>query len=137
MTDIRMDSVSKNKWQIRSAALIIFLLGFVAGGLALNFYHVRHPANPQAARRGLYEQMLDRLNLTAEQKPQVEKIFSDTREKLTALRQESMPKVNEIRAQADERLRQVLTPEQWRQFEQIKGEMKSHRPPGEEGKGGR
>ena len=137
MNNIRMDNISKYKWQIRSAALVIFLLGFIAGGLAMNFYRLRSSASSSETRRGLYEQMLNRLNLTAEQKPQVEKIFSDTREKLTALRQESMPKVNEIRTQADERLRQVLTPEQWRQFEQIKGEMKGHRQQGEEGKGSR
>ena len=33
-----MDYIAKNKWQIRGAAAIIFVLGFTAGILALNVY---------------------------------------------------------------------------------------------------
>ena len=33
-----MNNVAKNRWQVRIAALIIFVLGFTAGILALNVY---------------------------------------------------------------------------------------------------
>ena len=33
-----MDNVTKNRWQVRIAASIIFVLGFAAGILALNVY---------------------------------------------------------------------------------------------------
>ena len=33
-----MDKASKNRWQVRSAAMIIFVLGFAAGVLALKVY---------------------------------------------------------------------------------------------------
>jgi hypothetical protein len=33
-----MDNVAKNRWQVRIAAVIIFVLGFTAGILTLNVY---------------------------------------------------------------------------------------------------
>ena len=33
-----MDITTKRKWQVRLAAVLIFLLGFAAGALALNAY---------------------------------------------------------------------------------------------------
>lgn len=123
-----MDNASKNKWQIRAAALIIFLLGFVAGGLALNTYQSwSSNAGPRGKRGDHFARMLDRLQLTPEQRPQVEKILSDTRVQFEGLRKESEPKVEEIRRQADERLQKVLTPEQWQQFQQLKEEMRQRR----------
>jgi Spy/CpxP family protein refolding chaperone len=124
-----MNREDKNKWLVRAAALAIFLLGCVAGALSLNAYHARSLSSGPPSSR--FEQMLDRLHLTSEQKPQVEKIFSDTREQLLKLRKESEPQVNEIRRQADERLQQVLSPEQWRQFQQMKSEMREQRRSGQ------
>ena len=67
--------------------------------------------------------MSERLQLSAEQEARVQKIFDDTRSQLDALRKESEPHVQEIRRQADERLRQALTPEQWLRFQQMRDEM--------------
>jgi Spy/CpxP family protein refolding chaperone len=67
------------------------------------------------------------LNLNADQKTKVEQILGDTREQLRALRRESEPRVNDIRRQADERLQQVLTPEQWQQFQSIRNEGRGRR----------
>ena len=118
-----MDKVSKNRWQVRGAALIIFVLGFAAGILALNVY--RNVA--RADRRDRFEQMADRLQLNDDQKTKVQQIFSDTREQLRALRKESEPKVDEIRRHADGRLQTVLTPEQWQKFQTLRDEMRSRR----------
>lgn len=122
-----MDNVSRNKWQVRVAATTIFLLGVAAGALAPLAYHgwlrqgVRHP------RQGHFEEMLYRLQLSEEQKTQVQQIFGDTRGQLEALHRESEPRVKEIQRQADERLQLVLTPEQWQQFQQMKDEMRGRR----------
>ncbi len=114
-----MDRVTKNRWQVRVAAAIIFVLGFTAGILALNVY--RSWARDFGSRNR-FEELSERLNLTPEQKTKVQEIFNDTREQLRAVRMESEPKVNEIRRQADGRLQTVLTPEQWQQFQKIKDE---------------
>ena len=130
-----MDQASKNKWQVRGAAVALFLLGCAAGALALNAYQARRFGPGLWGGPDRFEQMSRRLQLTPEQRPQVEKILADTREQLLALRRESAPRVGEIRRQADERLQQVLTPEQWQQFRQIRGEMRGPARRGRRGRG--
>ncbi|HET9526988.1 MAG TPA: periplasmic heavy metal sensor [Pyrinomonadaceae bacterium] len=119
-----MDNDTKNRWQVRVAALIIFVLGFAAGILALNVY--RGLASGPRSRDRM-EQLTERLNLSADQKTKVQLILGDTRDQLRAVRRESEPKVNEIRRQADARLQEVLTPEQWQQFQTIRQEMRGRR----------
>jgi Spy/CpxP family protein refolding chaperone len=78
-------------------------------------------------RRDRFDQFSQRLKLNSEQKTKVQQIFSDTREQLSSLRKESEPRVQQIRAQADEKIRQVLTPEQWEQFQKMKDETQHRR----------
>jgi Spy/CpxP family protein refolding chaperone len=118
-----MNNITKNRWQVRVAAAIIFVLGFTAGILALNIYR----GLVRADGRDRFEQLSERLNLNADQKTKVQQIFGDTREQLRALRRESEPRVNEIRQQADERLKQVLTEEQWQQFQTMRDETRGRR----------
>lgn len=113
-----MNNSNQNKWQLRLAAIIIFVLGAAAGALAPRAYDAWFSISRQS-RQARFEQMLDRLQLSAEQRTQVKQVFDDTRGRLAALRRESRPRVDEIRRQADERLQQVLTPEQWQQFQRM------------------
>lgn len=120
-----MDTISKSKWQVRGAAIVIFLLGFAAGALALNAYKRWERGRTPPSREELFDRMANNLKLNADQKTQVQKIFGETREQLQALRKESEPRVGEIRKQADERLQKVLTAEQWTQFQQMRNERRS------------
>lgn len=119
-----MDRIRKNSWQVRAAAVVIFLLGFAAGALALNAYRAWRHTEP--TRQGYFKQMSESLQLSAEQQAQVQQIFDDTRSQLDALHKESEPRVEEIRRQADERLSRTLTPEQWQKFQQMRDEMSRH-----------
>lgn len=113
-----MDSNAKTKWQVRLAVLILFVIGFIAGGLATNIYRGRQ-WSPRGGGRGGFEQMLDKLNLSPEQRTQVNGIFEDARNQLTELRKESEPKFRQVRQNTDQRLQAVLTPEQWERFQQM------------------
>lgn len=113
-----MNNITRNRWQVRVAAAIIFVLGFTAGILALNIY--RGLSRPDGRDR--FDQLSERLNLNSDQKTKVQQILGDTRDQLRALRRESEPRVDEIRRQADERLKQVLSEEQWQQFQTIRNE---------------
>lgn len=113
-----MDTNRKSKWQLRLAVLLIFILGAAAGALGLNTYQKWSRGRAQSTRHHRFEQMLDRLQLSSEQKTQVHQILGETREQLQTLRRESEPRFETIRQQADERLQKVLTPEQWKQFQQ-------------------
>lgn len=114
-----MDNVTKNRWQVRVAAVIIFVLGFTAGILALNVYRGVLRGGGQGNR---FDELSDRLKLSADQKTKVQEIFSDTREQLQSVRRETEPRMEEIRRQADGRLQTVLTPEQWQQFQKMRDE---------------
>ena len=120
-----MNEVTKSRWQVRLAALVIFVLGFTAGILALNVY--RRWARDGGGPRDRIERLSQRLQLSADQKTKMQQVFSETREQLSALEKESEPKVNEIRRQADERMKQILTAEQWQQFQTIREEMRHRR----------
>ena len=113
-----MNNVAKNRWQVRIAALIIFVLGFTAGILALNVYR----GLARGGQGNRIDELAERLQLSAEQKTKVQEIFSDTREQLRAARQEMEPRMTEIRRQADGRLQTVLTPEQWEKFQRLRDE---------------
>jgi periplasmic protein CpxP/Spy len=121
-----MDITNKSKWQVRAAALVIFLLGITAGALALNAYQRLGRTSAEESRQARFGRMLDRLQLTADQKTQVHQILGETRQQLQMLRKESEPRVNEIRRQTDERLQKVLTPDQWKQFQQERDKMRGH-----------
>ena len=115
-----MNNVTKNRWQVRVAALIIFVLGFTAGILALNVYRGWAPRG--GGRDNRMDELSERLQLTADQKTKVQEIFNDTREQLRAVRQETQPRMDEIRRQADGRLQTVLTPDQWQRFQRLRDE---------------
>src|SRR6185369_11166396 len=114
-----MDNVTKNRWQVRVAAVIIFVLGFTAGILALNVYRGVVRGGGSGNRM---DELSERLQLTADQKTKVQEIFSDTREQLRAVRRETEPRMEEIRRQADGRLQTVLTADQWQRFQRLREE---------------
>jgi Spy/CpxP family protein refolding chaperone len=118
-----MTDITRNKWQARGFALVLFALGFTAGILALNGIHWLR--NRQPTDR--FAQFSARLQLNSDQQTKVRQIFGDTRQQLQNLRKESEPRVNDIRQQADQRLQQVLTPEQWQKFQQLRNEVRSRR----------
>lgn len=128
-----MNTVAKGKWQLRAAAVVIFLLGVAAGTLAPLAYRgwVRGGGPPRRGDR--FERMLERLELNDGQKTQVKQILTETREQFHALRREGEPREREIRQRTDERLRQVLTPAQWEKFQT---EMRERRGRGRGGRGG-
>jgi Spy/CpxP family protein refolding chaperone len=118
-----MEILNKSKWQLRFAVLAIFALGFAAGALSWNIYRSYRSGRMVDARRDRFEHMLDRLQLTPEQRPQVEQILADMRTQWMEVRREMGPRMREVREQTDQRLQAVLTPEQWERFKQMRDEM--------------
>ena len=115
-----MDSENKNQWQIRLVTSGIFLLGFIAGGFALNAYHLWFNAAQSPTKKERYEDAFNQLNLNEKQKIEVQKTVGETRESIQQLRQESDPKMQEIRARSDAKLAVILTPEQWAKFQELR-----------------
>ena len=123
-----METASKSKWQVRIATVALFALGFVAGALALNAYRTYHPARAQEDDRGkIFEKALDGLNLSSDQRARVDQVLADTRSQLRDLRKESQPKFMQVREQTRQRLQEVLTPDQWQQFQEATKQARGDR----------
>jgi Spy/CpxP family protein refolding chaperone len=119
-----MENNGKGRWSIRAAVLGVFLLGCLAGALSMNVYHAHFSRSPRETRGERFEQMLDRLNLTADQRSQVEQILKESRSEIVEIRRQSEPRYKEIRKQTDERLQTLLSPRQWQQWQQMTKEMR-------------
>gem|GEM_PF-660988 len=92
-------------------------------------YRGRQRPPSRALGRAGFEQMIDKLKLSEEQRTQVGAIFDDARTELTQLRRESGPKFREVRERTDGRLQAVLTSEQWEEFQQMTKEARERRRP--------
>jgi Spy/CpxP family protein refolding chaperone len=134
--EMPMNSSTKSTWQVRLAVLSIFVVGVIAGALGTNIYREnRLSGSGGGMRGGGFERIIDKLNLSSEQRTQVNAIFEDARARLTELRNESQPRFREVRRQTDERLQSVLTQEQWEQFKQMMDESRKRRPHGRSRRG--
>ena len=111
---------SSSKWQLRAVTLGIFLLGLVAGALALNAYNLWFGAAKPLTRQERYQEAFNQLHLSEPQKIEVEKAVVEIRESVQQIRQESEPRMQEVRARNDARLQSVLTAEQWAKFQQLR-----------------
>ena len=120
-----MESIKHEKWRVRAAIVGIFILGALAGGLTLNLYRdarvISAPSLGPSGHRGSggFEAMLKSLNLSDQQKQQVEEILADTRQQFEELHRASEPRMTDIRNQTRQRLKAVLTEDQWNQFQQL------------------
>jgi Spy/CpxP family protein refolding chaperone len=122
-----MENDGKTQWRIRAAVAGVFLLGCLAGALCMHVYHGQFWRSPREPRGERFEQMLDRLNLTPEQRTQMEQIIKESRSQLVDIRRQSAPRYKEIRKQTDEKLQAILSPQQWQQWQQMTQEMRGRR----------
>ncbi|HXG86021.1 MAG TPA: hypothetical protein VNI84_18520 [Pyrinomonadaceae bacterium] len=128
-------SNNKFNWQIRTAALSIFFLGFAGGALALNAYQVWFgAASSPGTKSQRFERIFDRLELSDAQKVEVQKIVGETREKIQTLKKERDSRVQEIRGRSDERFKQIFDNAQWEKFTQLRDEFRQSEKNNKSGK---
>jgi hypothetical protein len=111
-----MNSEKKSIFQIRLIAVSIFVFGVITGVGGLYSYQSIFSPAAQPTMREKYQEAFSKLDMTTEQRTEVQKIVGQLKEKLSALRAEAQPKVQEIRAESDAKLQKVLTPDQWEKF---------------------
>ena len=121
-----------NSWKPILAALVIFAAGVVTGGLTVNLR--TRPASPgvrileqRAAPsqswdnriRELGKRMERQLDLTAEQRDRIEIIVRDSQRRIKSVFDEATPKAREEFRETRTKIREVLTPEQRKKFEEL------------------
>jgi periplasmic protein CpxP/Spy len=110
------------------------ILASILLALILSLALVAAPPQP----RSQLQNMVDKLNLTADQKAKADPILDADAKQVRALRDDSAltaedraKKTAEIRRQSDLQLKPILTAEQWTKLEQLRAERKAQ---GKQGK---
>ena len=132
------------RWQALLALVGLFALGTVAGGLGAHLYYARaldRPPAPPPFFGGRMGPRLERqLDLSPEQGEQLRQILDETRTEAEALRRDLAPRIRQVMERSEERIGEILTPEQRERFEQIRrghrrrserffGDREGHRGP--------
>jgi hypothetical protein len=137
-----------NTWKVIFATVVIFGAGVVTGGLLVRYLAIQTPPRSRAqANRpvqpisagGLRIEFLRRverdLNLTAEQREQIDKIITASQERSKKIMEPVTPKIREELQQTREQFRAVLNPEQKIRFDELLKQQQQqrqrdqHRPP--------
>jgi hypothetical protein len=128
-----------NSWKIILATIVIFGAGVITGGLLVN--HVKHPAyvrpphpttppappsemgdmpapmRAQMLNKQFVGQLDDELQLTKDQREQIQKIIAQGQQSARDLWKLVGPQFQIISRDTRQQIREVLTPEQRKQFE--------------------
>jgi hypothetical protein len=135
-----------NTWKVIFATVVIFGAGVVTGGLLVKYsvqtpVHSSRPGNrvPPISAGGIRIEFLRRverdLNLTADQREQIDKIVTASQERSKKLMEPIQPKIREELQQTREQFRAVLNPEQKIRFDELLKQQQQqhqrdqHRPP--------
>jgi hypothetical protein len=131
-----------NFWKIILATVVIFGAGVMTGGLLVNYVehaypdHHRPPAGDHdpdlpMPRAGMFnksfaQQLDDVLHLTPDQRKAVEKIVADGQQRNHNLWKLVSPQFRSVMQDVHQQIREQLTPDQRKQFEEL---FKQFRPP--------
>ncbi len=130
-----------NSWKIILAALVIFGAGMVTGGLLVNHVNHAHPGNHRPPRepedfiprpdllKTNFVQRLDKaVHLTPEQREAIEKIIAEGQQRNRDIWKEVAPQFHPIFQDVRRRIREALSPDQQKLFEELL-KRSPHRPP--------
>jgi hypothetical protein len=121
-----------SKWKIWVGLLVLFLSGVLIGTVGTRMY-VRHKISRMYTKerpviRDLFFRRLTRqLDLSEEQRQEIERIASHAAEEFHTLRRQHRGEAEAILDEAVSEMRQYLSPEQQEQMERIRKRMKTWR----------
>jgi Spy/CpxP family protein refolding chaperone len=122
-----------NPWKVILATMVIFTTGVVTGGLVGRYSQAMRPHRPQHSTNGhpalamspgfLRFEFLRRaqreLDLSAEQREQVDKLIGESQERMKKLWEPITPRIREELHQTKAQFRALLTPEQQTRFDEL------------------
>lgn len=133
-----------NNWNVILATIVIFGAGVITGGLLVD--HVKQPAyvqhrpappkppgppdtmpqalTPEFLKKQFVGQLGDKLDLSPDQRQQIEKIISQGQQQTRDLWKLVRPQFQLVWRDTRQQIRQVLTPEQRKQFEMMMNQQR-------------
>jgi len=124
-------------WTAILAAILIFVVGTVTGGLAVRLYDLHTRPRPSAdpgARPGWTQRMellrrLDnQLALQPDQRRQIEQALRESQERLLHIWDRFNPEARAELVQSGERIKTILTPSQREKYDRLSRARSSRRP---------
>ena len=126
------------RWQALLALAGLFLLGAISGALGAHLYYARAldrpPAPPPFFGRPMGPMLEERLDLSDEQRRRLRRVLDESRREAEAMRHEMAPRMRELMQRGEDRVREILTPEQAERFDELR---RHHRHRSERFFGGR
>jgi len=133
-----MESRSSSKTKARLIVLVVFVIGFAAGALALNLYQRLTSSSSEAAEpRGnayIINKIDEKVSLSADQEEKIKAILEERNKKFGEIRKEMEPLVkpfeprfDALRQEARDRIRAVLTEKQLPGYEELLRQADSDR----------
>lgn len=140
-----------NSWKVILATIVIFGAGVITGGLLVN--HVTHPwsipgpfstlvhkapkpadslpppLRPEILDKQFVQQLNDQLHLTKEQREKIQKIIAQGQQNTRDLWKLVGPQFQLVWRDTRMQIRDVLTPEQRKEFEMLMRQRPLRRPP--------
>lgn len=127
-------------WKIILAAVVIFVAGAVTGAVGHFIFSkkvesIKRSREPQTSlpRPDFFKWMGDKLNLTPEQREKIDKIITDSHERMRPLRELIDPVMQDELKRVRDEIMKELTPEQKNKFEELM-KWRPKRPEGAFGK---
>ena len=112
------------RWQALVALAGLFVLGVAAGGLGAHLYYARAlerpPGPPPFFADFMGPHLERRLDLTAEQRQQLRAVLDESRREAEALRHDLAPRMRDVMERSEQRIREILTPEQRQRFAELR-----------------
>jgi Spy/CpxP family protein refolding chaperone len=116
------------RWQALVALAALFVLGVVSGALGAHLYYARSlerpPGPPPFLAPPMGHRLERQLQLSLEQRQELRRVLAESRHEAEALRRDLAPRLREMRQRTDERIRELLTPEQRERFERLQHRLR-------------
>ncbi len=119
-----------NKWKAIIGVVLVFILGALSGAI-LSHGVCRHKVDALlygghgARSAAIVERMSCRLKLDRDQRTKLEAIMKDTHNEILEARRPLEPKIDEILARTETRVREILRPDQMDAFNKFTAEKKA------------
>jgi len=114
-----------------AAVLLIFLLGAATGGLIAHLIYQKRiegvvRGGPGAMAEMILRRMDRNLKLDGTQREAIRTIVQETHGEMRQVRRQFRPQMQQILSRSEERIRQILRPEQRELFERLIQKRKKH-----------
>jgi Spy/CpxP family protein refolding chaperone len=111
-----------------AGVIALFLVGVAVGALGANVVnrHRMHVAPFGLGTHVIAAELQRRLDLSPDQRRQLDAILADSHRETIALWREVRPRAVAVVERAQNRIAQILTPEQRREFERFRSERHEH-----------